>query len=96
MICAACNAEPSIGKISVPWRNGKRTFPIGTACYRLQRDAMRGTVRIGDFARICTFVPTDAAAELWLRALLDEMRPVVSRQVRWRKCAVCEPSETVN
>lgn len=81
-ICAVCNDEAKIGRIAVP---DIGDFPIGKRCYRLHVGALRGAVLIRDFATICQFQPRGRAAEAWLRALLDEMRPIVSHQVKWKK-----------
>lgn len=83
MTCAVCQQEPHVGWITVPMGDGTDRFPIGERCYRLQKGALKGEVWIADFATICSFQPVGEAAEEWLRALLDEMRPLVSRQVRW-------------
>lgn len=82
MICAVCRKEPLIGRISVP-RYGD--FPIGRRCYRLHMGTLEGTVLIRDFAEICTFRPDGMAANEWLRALLAEMGPVVSRRIQWEE-----------
>jgi len=80
--CEICRHEPSTGRIDVPYVG---PFVIGSTCARLHFGALTGAIRLSDFARICTFQPTGDAAKEWLRALIAEIKPVVSGRVRWRE-----------